>query len=130
MKEKPRHDFDDELPLYCMNRQRAIQALCVKPNYFDTHIRPRLRTTKQGTSLLFLCEEVKAIAYEMFNAPGTEIARADDMQTKPEKTSATPWEKNQPASINVKTVAGSSTNSSKAFVFTKALNRMKTQKRG
>jgi hypothetical protein len=130
MKEKPRPDFDDEFHRYCMNRQGAIQALCVKPSYFDMHIRPRLRTAKKGTSLLFLCEEVKAIAYEMFNAPGTELARADDMQTQPEKTSATPWEKNQPASTNGKTATGSSINSSSAFGFTKALNRMKTQKRG
>ncbi len=130
MKEKLRPDFGDEPPPYCMNRQGAIQALCVKPSYFDLHIRPRLRSTKQGTSLLFLSEEVKAIAYQMFNAHGTEIARADDMQTKPANTSETPWEKNQPASTDGKTAVGSSINSSKAFGFTKALNRMKTQKRG
>jgi hypothetical protein len=47
----------------------------VEATFFDEYIRPRLRSVKAGTSLLFLRDEAEALARDMFNGAAASGGR-------------------------------------------------------
>ena len=117
-------------PIY-INRQAAIKFLGVKPGYFDKNFKPYVREIKAGTQRLYLPQELEARANNHFGG-GVEssIKHGQDASSQSTQKGSKPWEKNQAASSKDSTADGSSTNSSKASGFTKALSHLKTQKRG
>lgn len=120
-----------QLSPFCLTRQDAIAFLNVKASFFDEHIRPRLRSVRAGTSLLFLREEAEALARDMFN--GAEVLgqeRAEDTKAAHPRQGLNRWERKQAGSTKGSTGAGPSTSTSTAYGFTKALTRLKTQKPG
>ncbi|MDP3761060.1 MAG: hypothetical protein Q8R01_11155 [Ramlibacter sp.] len=114
----------------CLTRQAAIDYCSVKPSFFDEHVRPHLRSTKAGTSLLFLREDVEQFFKGMFMAaPSSPDAGEHDINVAKPKTTDI-WERKQRASTRAQTAAGKSTSSSTAYDFESALRASKTRKLG
>ena len=114
----------------CLTRQAAIDYCSVKPSYFDEHVRPHLRSTKAGTSLLFLREDVEQFFKKMFTADSPSPNEFEQAINVAKPKTARKWEKRQAASTKGAMEHGSSTNTSTVYGFTRALTHLKTQKRG
>ncbi|MBX3610760.1 MAG: hypothetical protein KF871_12770 [Hydrogenophaga sp.] len=113
---------------FSLTRQGAIDYIGVKPSYFDAQIRPQLTSAKAGTSVLFLREELEGVIRGMLTGdskPQQEITQPSQATKSSER-----WERDQAASTKGRMANGSSTNSSKAYGFAKALNRLKTRTPG
>lgn len=114
----------------CLTRQAAIDYCSVKPSFFDEHVRPHLRSTKAGTSLLFLREDVEQFFKKMFMAEASSPNKFEQAINAAKPKTEQKWARKQPASTKGATEVGSSTSTSTVYGFTKALTHLKTQRRG